>query len=72
MKALVGKGEKAPLSSGAEMLRRVAPLCVKSAYQPDTNSGGTAGYLTRPEPIKTGSGSFFILPEPRLEKENQI
>lgn len=37
MKALAGKGEKAPLSSGAEMLRR--PPAVIGNEVPDCQSG---------------------------------
>ena len=72
MRALVGKGEKAPLSSGAEMLRRVAPLYAKSAQQPAANSGGTADKilfaLSRLKPVQ--GVFYFFRPEPIQEKEN--
>ena len=43
-----GKGEKAPLSRGAEMPCRSPPLPGQSAYQPDTNSGGTTDFFSSP------------------------
>ena len=52
-------GWEGPLERGEEMPRRSPPLPGQSAYQPDTNSGGTTDIFVRPEP--RGSGRFSFL-----------